>query len=180
MSRDTAKRYKKSPLDPNAPNPGAPVVTRKLPFETVEEFRRFQTFLHSTPRSVREAYRNYCEEAGKQPKADPPSNWFQLARGEYLAIRQATQREKAIENAGGKHGRFADWEAIEHIVEAAIDAGELDPEVYRGEFGEIMTLIKETEVGFTSLAIDIHGDPLPGVLTWIERSAAEGSREGAA
>lgn len=173
MARENMKRHKNRRFqeeDGEMEAEGRPAVTRQLPFETGEEYRRFQFFLSASPRSVREAYRLYQKAAGKEPKAYPPSTWFETARGDYATIRKANRQLKAIERAGQMHGRAVDWPAIEAIVNQAIEEGELDKAVYRGEFGEVMTGLKVIQVAFWSLAIDARGEPLPGVKTWEERA----------
>lgn len=171
MSRITTKRYKygRRPMDEDGEEGKMPARARRLPFESSEEYKRFMFFLSTSPHSVREAYKNYCAAGGKTAKKDPPSNWYTLYHGEYAAFRKTDQRLMAIERAGKMHGRFVDWEAVETIVNQAIDEGELDPGLYRGEFGEVMTVMKVVEVAFMSLAIGRDGEPLPGVKTWEER-----------
>ena len=68
---------------------------------------------------------------------------------------------------------MVDWDVIYAIVEQAIDEGELPEDIYRGEYGELMTDLKVAEVGFMSLAIDLNGDPLPGAEPWDERIIRE-------
>ncbi len=168
MSRNTTKRYKygRRPEEEDAEESQTPAAARRLPFEAPEEYKRFAAFLNTSPHSVREAYRNYCAAGGKVAKKDPPSNWYTLYHGEYAAFRKTDQRLMAIERAGKMHGRFVDWEAVEAIVNQAIDEGKLEQGLYRGEFGEVMTVMKVVEVAFMSLAINQKGEPLPGVKTW--------------
>lgn len=171
MSRNITKRYKygRRPEEEDGEESHMPALARRLPFETSEEYKRFVAFLHTSPHSVREAYKNYCAAGGKTAKKDPPSSWYTLYHGEYAAFRKTDQRLMAIEQAGKTLGRFVDWETVEAIVNQAIDEGELDAGLYRGEFGEVMTVMKVIEVAFMSLAIGRNGEPLQGVKTWEER-----------
>ena len=177
MTRDAIKRHRKPPNQREPSNvsddDGQPQPWDRLPWETSEEYGKFTAFKQLGPsRSVREAYRGFTERAGKQPKDNPPSTWYLLYNGNYLAFRQADARMKAIEIAEAKHNRAVDWDAIYAIVEQAIDEGELPEDVYRGEYGEAMTELKVVEVGFMSLVIGLNGDPLPDAELWEKRLAA--------
>jgi hypothetical protein len=142
---------------------------RQLPWETSQEYGKFKRWLFLGPgRSVRRAYRAWCEASGIEPKKNPPSTWYEMYRGHYAAFRKADEQYAAIEHAGDVHGRFPDWETLERSIE---QEGEL--EQYKGvEFYEIMLSLALVDWAFHSLAIDNNGDPLPGVPTWGERAAA--------
>jgi hypothetical protein len=61
-----------------------------LPWETESERTKFQYFLLCPrPRSVRKAYRLWCEDNGIEPKKDPPKSWYRAYRGDYAAFRKA-------------------------------------------------------------------------------------------
>jgi len=179
------RRHKKAPNFENSSqlsphdleDEDAPAITRKLPWESGEEYNRFMTYLLGAPRSVRGAYRRWCKAGGKEPKGNPPSTWFQLYQGKPLLIRNTERRVAAIEKAEEKHGRSVDWDAIEYIVRESVEAGKLAPAIYKGEFGDIMTEIKMIEVGFMSLEIDLNGDPIPGKLPWAETVPGPGGIE---
>ena len=178
MTRNAIRRYRKPPHQQEPSNvsddDGQPQPWDRKPWENGEEYGKFTAFRQMGPsRSVREAYRVFTEQAHKKPKDNPPSTWYQLYNGHYLAFRQADARMKAIEAAGAKHGRAVDWDVIYAIVNQAIDEGELPEDIYRGEYGEIMTDLKAVEVGFMSIAVDLNGDPLPGVEPWEERIIRE-------
>lgn len=172
MSRNGMRRHKNDGFEEDEVLK-RPAATRRLPFETADEYKRFWFFMNATPHSVREAYRLYCKATGKAAHDYPPSNWYPLSRGEYAAFRKTEQRLHAIERACEKCGRVVDWPAFEAIVNQAIAEGELDQEIYRGEFGEVMTGMKVVEVAFMSLAVDLNGDPLPGQVPWEERVKAD-------
>lgn len=150
-----------------------PIVCQRKPWESAEEYQKYLAFQFCPhPRSIRKAYRGYCKADGVEPKKDPPSNWYQLAKGRTLLVRKTEQREAAIDYAEKKHNRLVNWDAIEGIVLMSIEDGELDQAIYRGPFGEEITTMKIIEVAFYSLAIDLKGNPLPGEKTWEEIFAA--------
>lgn len=146
-----------------------PPLVPRLPWESQEEYSKFFTFLHTShPRSIRKAYQAYCEHGGREPKQNPPSSWYDLAQGMTLVIRKTINRLAAIDKAG-KVGRYPEWETIGAIVQAAIEDGELDQTIYCDPgTGDTMREIKVIEIAFESLAIDLDGNPLPGVPTWEE------------
>jgi hypothetical protein len=140
-----------------------------LPWESSEEFERFRYFLRCPlPRSVRKAYRQYCAAQGRKPRKDPPSSWYRLHRGEYGAIRLAEQRQRAIERAEKVHGLTPDWAGLEATARQSGEIGK-----YEGEIGKVWDSLTLIEWAFRSLAIDLHGDPLPGLPTWEERCAVQ-------
>ena len=101
MTRNAAKRHR-GPPDSQEPSnvsedDGQPQPWDRKPWETSVEYQRFQVYMLLGPnRSIREAYREFAR-AGKKPKDNPPSTWYQLYNGHYLAFRQADARMKAIE-----------------------------------------------------------------------------------
>ena len=144
----------------------APLTTRRLPYETGAEHTKFGFFFSCGPRrSVRRAYLLYCKENGIKPKQNPPSSWYDLFRGEYLAIRRAKQKIEAIERAGEVHGREPNYPLLMKM--AAPEATKYPP-----EFAEIMVDLALIDLAFDALAIDLNGDPLPGIPPWEERRAA--------
>jgi hypothetical protein len=146
-----------------------PPEAQHQPWETPEEHEKFHFFmLCPGPRSVRKAYQLYCRMNGLAPNQDPPSSWYKLYRGEYAAFRRAKQQLKAIEHAGIMHGRAPDWEGLELAAAAAGKIGQL-----AGDSGEIMDGITLIEQAFWSLAINLSGDPIPGMPTWAERLAMQ-------
>lgn len=154
----------KSSQDSNLPTFELPVACERLPWETDAEYAKFQAFLLLDPaRSVRQAYRAFCEQNGIKPKKDPGSNWFKLARGEYSAFAKAKQQLTAIERASQVHGRVPDWEGLEVAARAG---GHLDK--HPGEFCKITNTLLLIEWAFWSLAIDNNGDPILGQRTWVE------------
>lgn len=140
----------------------------RLPWETSGEWTKFRAFLFcSEPRSVRKAYRMFCEQNGIEPKENPPTSWYRVFRGQYYAFRKAERQWKAIQRAQEVHGRIPNWERLGAV---ALAGGELGK--HEGEEGRILDDMRIIDWAFHSLAIDKNGDPLPGVLTWEERSRA--------
>jgi hypothetical protein len=168
--------------DPDQARIKFPTIRDRLPWETNEEYQRLIAYLFCPrPRSVRKAYRLYCTQNGATPKKDPPSTWFQLARGEFSAFQKAETQRNAIERAGQVHGRFPDWEGLAAVIEKEIaeGTGDLKKEDFpEGEIGQVMRELTLIEFAFLSLAIDKNGDPLPGRKTWIERAAAWWLKDG--
>jgi hypothetical protein len=126
------------------------------------------TWLYLGPgRSIRKAYRAWCEDNHETPKQDPPSTWYQVAKGRFAAFRKAEWQSAAIERAGEVHGRIPDWERLTAVAEQEVLLGK-----YAGEEGEIMDELTLLDFAFQSLAIDSKGNPIPGQMTWAERSQA--------
>lgn len=142
-----------------------PELIARLPWETGEEHSKFLAWLLCPrPRSVRGAYRFYCEQQGITPKRDPPPSWFKLARGTTAALATTEKQLRAIVRAGEVWDRFPNWPAIEAAILAS---GQLATDHYSVEF-ELL----RTQWAFWSLAIDLNGDPLPGAATWEGRRQA--------
>lgn len=143
-------------------------IISKKPWETSSEYVKFMYFLLCPhPRSVRAAYRLYCEDNGIKPRKNPPSSWYKLFRGEYLAFRKADRKAAAIQRAGEVHGRFPDWERLEATAQKMGDIGK-----DTSPAGQVMDSLMLLDYAFVSLAIDDNGDPIPGELTWQERNQA--------
>lgn len=141
----------------------------RYPWESAGEYSKFCYYLFLGPgRSVRRAYQAWCIDSKIEPKANPPSSWYDLYNGRYAAFRKAERQSKAIEHAGEEHGRFPDWETLEATIQ---EAGLLK-EFEGGEHYEIMHDLTIIDFAFQSLAIDSKGDPKPGEPTWDERRAA--------
>lgn len=145
-----------------------PEKAQRKPWETSAEYDKFLTYLlMPKPRSIRGAYRLYCEQNGREPAENVPGSWYKLANGEYRAFRKAKRQLAAIERAEAIHARSPHWEELEYL---ASQCGDLDQ--YEGEVGEIMNGLMLIDYAFHSLAIDLNGDPLPGWKTWYERRDA--------
>jgi hypothetical protein len=167
MDTDTLRRQQEEVREADRTGE-LPVVCQHLPWETAAEHAKFHYFLLCPrPRNVRKAYRLYCQDNGIEPKKDPPSSWYRLYRGEYLAFRRAEKWLRAIERAEKVHGRVPDWERLAAAAHASGKLGQ-----YEGEIGEVMDDLILIEWAFYSLAIDKNGDPIPGMATWDERTAA--------
>jgi hypothetical protein len=165
----TSKNVTESPPDGELDDIGGIPEIQRLPWETPGEYAKFRVSLMQGPaRTVRQSYRAYCRVNGIEPKANPPSTWYDLYNGRYAAFRKAEWQYKAIERAGEVHNRFPNWEKLEAIIDQ-----EIELEKYKGgEFYEIMLDLALINLAFHALAIDNAGNPLPGVLTWEERAAA--------
>lgn len=148
----------------------ATATADRLPWETGREHGMFAAFRDlGRGRTVQAAYLRWCELNGKKPAKQPPSNWYELSGGNYQAFREAERRCSAIEKAEKLHGLKVDWDAMElvatHILAPSCEG--LDAEV-----SETWIMLKAIECAFQSLAIDLHGHPVPGELTWAERRQA--------
>jgi hypothetical protein len=148
-----------------------PIACRRLPWETSDEYHRLHHFLFSPrPRSIRKAYRRYCEESGIKPKKDPPSSWYKLAREGPSKIRKAKRQMAAIERAGKVHGRVPDWGGLEAAARVGGHLGKYHAK-FGQEIGDQADSLVIIQWAFWSLAIDDNGDPIPGAETWEERQS---------
>ena len=124
------KRHRKSHVEPKSPLQAAGLLDpeeedgewerlrRKYPWETNREYQMFQVYLLCGPgRSIRKAYRTWCKANHAEPKKDPPSNWFHLARGEFAAFQKADQQREALERARNVYQRVPEWERLQAVAQ---------------------------------------------------------------
>lgn len=140
----------------------------RQPWETSAEYQKFLHFLHLPPgrRSVRTAYKNYCEANGIKARKSPPSSWYQLYNGKNLALRRLMALAEKIEAAQAERGEI-DFERLNAVM---IHHGALTGD----DWSDYQNLVKYC---CWALGLDEKGDPIPDCPSWAQIEAADESEQ---